>query len=118
MTLERSSVSVAQIAKFQVEGNAALKTASEGTVAYLSSPSLLTLQLQDVTFRRQQLVQIAMLLHYAQTCTSESNKNSKLRPPLSKIHDDCVLMLPRVLEHLKVTGTDGTDFEGTYSIAS
>lgn len=36
-----------------------------GPIAYLSSPSLLNLQLQDVTFRRHHLVQIAMLLHYA-----------------------------------------------------
>lgn len=36
-----------------------------GPIAYLSSPSLLNLQLQDVTFRRHHLVQIAMLLHFA-----------------------------------------------------
>jgi THO complex subunit 1 transcription elongation factor len=38
-----------------------------GPIAYLSSPSLLNLQLQDVTFRRHHLVQIAMLLHFAVT---------------------------------------------------
>eukprot|EP00892_Ulva_mutabilis_P010514 jgi/Ulvmu1/7835/UM004_0065.1 len=95
----------------QVEGSAAFTTASEGTVAYLSSPSLLTLQLQDVTFRRQQLVQIAMLLHYAQTCASMDSKNSKLRPPLPKIQEDCVALFQRVLEQLKRTGNDGEAFE-------
>lgn len=46
-----------------------------GPIAYLSSPSLLNLQLQDVTFRRHQLVQIAMLLHFAVT----SRENAALQ---------------------------------------
>lgn len=95
-----------------MEGSAALKTASEGTVAYLSSPSLLTLQLQDVTFRRQQLVQIAMLLHYARICSSLAKPSSKLRAPPQKIHEDCVALQQRVFDLLKVTGSDGAAFEG------
>lgn len=95
-----------------MEGNAALKTASEGTVAYLSSPSLLTLQLQDVTFRRQQLVQVAMLMHYAHTCSSVAKPSSKLRAPPQKIHEDCVTLQQRVFDLLKITGSDGAAFEG------
>jgi hypothetical protein len=44
----------------QVDGEAALRCAGEGPVAYLSSPLLLALQLQDVTFRRHQLVQVTL----------------------------------------------------------
>jgi hypothetical protein len=71
-----------------------------GPIAYLSSPSLLNLQLQDVTFRRHHLVQIAMLLHFAIT-SRESPELQVHFLPSAGLQTNCAWrMLSRQLFHL------------------
>jgi hypothetical protein len=89
----------------QVDASAALRTAGEGSVAFLSSPALLSLQLSDATFRRHLLVEIWILL---ERCLSyevirPTGMDAKFKPPAVRVVDDCKQLLPRVVECLQAT---------------
>jgi hypothetical protein len=89
-----------------VDSSASLASAGQGTVAFLTSPSLLTLQLPDATFRRHILAEIMMLLYRG----TRYNIEGKDVP--EKMVNGCEGLLPRVRAAICAAGTSGEAFKG------
>ena len=88
----------------QVDSSGSLATVGQNTVAFLTSASLLTMQLPDATFRRQVLAEIMILLHRGTEYHAEG------KPVPEKMAKACEALLPRVRTALDATGASGPAF--------
>jgi THO complex subunit 1 transcription elongation factor len=91
----------------QVDSASSLASLGESTVAFLTSPSLLTLQLPDATFRRQVLSEVMMLLHRGTKYGAEGARDVP-----EKMARACDALLPRVRAAMDATGASGLHFRG------
>ena len=92
--------------RFQVDSSSTLQDVGQQTVAFLTSPTLLTLQLPDATFRRQILAEIMMLLYRGTAYGAEG------QTVLQRMSQECTNLLPRVRAAIDATGTSGPAFRG------
>lgn len=90
----------------QVDSSSSLANVGQGTVAFLTTASLLTLQTPDATFRRHILSEIMMLIFRG------TLYNTEARDVPEKMVRSCSELLPRVRKALIATGTSGAAFTG------
>lgn len=89
-----------------MDSSSSLRHAGKGTVAFLTTATLLTMQLRDATFRRQVLTEVMMLLYRGTRHHAEGKEVPE------KMVRTCEELLPRVRSALQATGTLGPAFTG------